>query len=265
MPAAEIAAYLALADAQPTLARKMRLSGLIVLGRRGRVDGGRPARRLRHRRRRPVRAGCWCRSRGAGPGWSRCSPAITSGWWPAPASPRRVCDRGILGLAAQRDQRAGGLARRRSRPAHARCRAAPGHLAARSRRAIGLKAFMDAAGIMCSQRLGDLVATVATPIRTRGGHVVGGQGDVTTPTSLATFETMVDDSGGRRAPRGAPPARGAAPPTQRAHAVGGHLARPRRRTPGASHPRARRTRSHSTRSTAGVSGWWSSGRAGPIF
>ena len=28
--------------------------------------------------------------------------------------------------------------------------------------AIGLKAFLDAAGIVCSQRLGDLVATVAT-------------------------------------------------------------------------------------------------------
>jgi hypothetical protein len=28
--------------------------------------------------------------------------------------------------------------------------------------AIGLKAFMDAAGITCSQRLGDLVATLAT-------------------------------------------------------------------------------------------------------
>ena len=41
---AQIAGYLALADAQPTLSRRMRASGLVCLGARRRADPRRPAR-----------------------------------------------------------------------------------------------------------------------------------------------------------------------------------------------------------------------------
>jgi hypothetical protein len=40
--------------------------------------------------------------------------------------------------------------------------------------AIGLKAFMDAAGITCSQRLGDLVATLATGAEHDAVALLGG-------------------------------------------------------------------------------------------
>ena len=116
---AEIAAYLALADAQPTLARKMRLSGLIVLGAGAGLMGA------------DLRAVCGSdvvrrsggvvvQVKGSRP---RVVPVLARYHERLVASARfaarRVCDRGILRLAAQRDQRAGGLARRRSRPAHA--------------------------------------------------------------------------------------------------------------------------------------------------
>jgi hypothetical protein len=39
---------------------------------------------------------------------------------------------------------------------------------------IGLKAFMDAAGITCSQRLGDLVATLGAVDERRGVVLLGG-------------------------------------------------------------------------------------------
>jgi hypothetical protein len=40
--------------------------------------------------------------------------------------------------------------------------------------AIGLRAFMDAAGIACSQRLGDIVASLAAPDETAAVALLGG-------------------------------------------------------------------------------------------
>ena len=116
---AEIAAYLALADAQPTLARKMRLSGLIALG----AGAGLMGADLRAVRGSDVvrrSGGLVVQVKGSRP---RVVPVLARYHERLVASARfaarRVCDRGILRLAAQRDERAGGLARRRSRPAHA--------------------------------------------------------------------------------------------------------------------------------------------------
>ena len=155
---AEIAAYLALAEAQPTAARRMRLVGLLALGagaglmgadlrgvhgddvvvRSGGVvvdvTGTRP-------RAVPVLARYHQRAldaaRFAGPdyvvgGYSPSRRNVTSG---LVASVAGGADLGVLDTSRLR--------------ATWLCEAA---------RAIGLKAFMDAAGITCTQRLGDLVA-----------------------------------------------------------------------------------------------------------
>src|SRR6266702_3270162 len=68
---AETGGYLALADAQPAVLRRMRAAGL-VCRRRRRPDRGGPARRPRQRRGLPLRRGCRGRARrpaagGAGP------------------------------------------------------------------------------------------------------------------------------------------------------------------------------------------------------
>ncbi len=55
--AAEIAGYLALADAQPTLARRMRASGLVWRARPGSPEPGHPAAARPGRRDRPAPAG----------------------------------------------------------------------------------------------------------------------------------------------------------------------------------------------------------------
>ena len=73
------------ADAQPNAGTKMRLSVLIVLGA-GRGRWG-ELRAVRGSDVVAVRAGA-VMIRGTGPGWSWSSPAITSGWWPVPASPK---------------------------------------------------------------------------------------------------------------------------------------------------------------------------------
>jgi hypothetical protein len=156
---AEIEAYVALADAQPTLARRMRLSGLIALGagaglmgadlrsvrgtdvaaRSGgmvvEVKGQRarvvPVRTMFHRRLDEAArfAGC---------------EFVTGGF---SASRRNVTSGLVASLAGGAD-----LATLET----GRLRATWLKAAAED---IGLRVFMDAAGITCSQRLGDLVAT----------------------------------------------------------------------------------------------------------
>ena len=128
-------------------------------GRRRRADPRRPARRARHRRDLPVRRGDRGRPRRPAAGGAGAGPL-----------PRPAAGRGAL----RRDR--AGLRRHRSRPAEhhhpadpvavRRGRAAPAghlpaarHLAGRSRGpARPATAFMHAAGITCSQRLGDLLA-----------------------------------------------------------------------------------------------------------
>ena len=155
---AEIAGYLALADAQPTLSRRMRLSGLVCLG----AGAGLIRADLRAVRGTDV----ICRSggvivavRGARP---RAVPVLA-----------RYHDRLLRRGRVRRDR--ADLRRDRSGPAEHHHAADP--VAGRRGRAarldtsrlratwladvaglLGLATFMHAAGITCSQRLGDLLA-----------------------------------------------------------------------------------------------------------
>ncbi len=157
--AAQIDGFLALADAQPTRARQARAAGLICLGAGRRPDPRRPARRARRRREVPVR-----RDGGHRP---RRPAAHGAGAVPLPRPAAR-------GGPDRRDR--ADLRRHRPGPpepgepapsgAGRRERAAPaGHQPAARDLAAGLRgaarpatAFMAAAGISCSQRLGDLIA-----------------------------------------------------------------------------------------------------------
>jgi hypothetical protein len=156
--ASELSAYLALCDAQPTEARRQRASGLIALGAgagligadlrlvRGadvtpRCGGVIVSVRGARARRVPVRAELAARALAAaawaGPGF------IVGG---AKASRRNVTSALIASLAQDPDLARLNLARLRSTWL-ARCAAD-----------IGLATFMTAAGVRCSQRLGDVVA-----------------------------------------------------------------------------------------------------------
>lgn len=160
---AEIEAHLALADAQPTLTRRMRLSGLIVLGAGAGLMGadlrsvcgtdvsvrsGGVVVEVKGRRARvvPVLARYHERAlrsaRFAGKGY------VTGGF---SASRRNVTSGLVASLAGGADLPTLEVGRLRATWLR------------EVAEVIGLKAFMDAAGITCSQRLGDLVATVAVP------------------------------------------------------------------------------------------------------
>ena len=171
---ADIAAYVALADAQPTLARRMRAQALICLGAGAGLIGA-DLRRVRgddvicrsggmvvtvsSRRCRvvPVLSGYHRRlaasARFAGAGW------VIGGVDP---DRRNVTTPLISSLAGGVDL--GRLDTRRLRAAWLTAVAAQ----------LGLKAFMDAAGISCSQRLGDLIAGLASPTEAEAIAVLGG-------------------------------------------------------------------------------------------
>jgi integrase len=172
--AAEIAAYMALADAQPTLARRMRLSGLIALGagaglmgadlrgvtgrdvieRSGglivEVKGRRPRAvpvLARHHERLVATASF------AGAGY------VTGGF---SARRRNVTSGLVASIAGGVDLAAIDTSRLRATWLVAVAET------------IGLRAFLDAAGIACSQRLGDLVATVAPVGESEAVALLGG-------------------------------------------------------------------------------------------
>lgn len=169
----EIAAWLALADTQGTEARRMRVQGLICLGAGAGLTGqdlagvagddvawrhggvvvtvkGVRARTV------PVRAAYGARlaaSAGfAGAGWviGGVDPARHNLTTPLIDSLAGGVD---LGRLDTRRLRATWLAETAGR--------------------IGLKAFMDAAGIVCSQRLGDLVAALPAPTETETMDLLG--------------------------------------------------------------------------------------------
>jgi integrase len=170
---AEVEAYLALADAQPTQARKMRFAGLIVLGAGAGLRGtdlravcgtdvvarsGGVVVHVKGRRARvvPVLARYHERlvasARFAGLGY------VTGGF---SASRRNVTSGLVASLAGGADLPTLDVGRLRA----TWLREVAG--------VIGLKVFMDAAGITCSQRLGDLVATVATPSEPKAVSLLG--------------------------------------------------------------------------------------------
>jgi hypothetical protein len=170
----EIAAYLALADAQPTAARRMRLSGLLVLGAGAELMGadlrgicgtdvivrsggllvevkGLRARVVPVLARYHERLVASARFAGAG--------YVTGGF---SASRRNVTSGLVASLAGGVDLPTLEVGRLRA----TWLREVAG--------VIGLKAFMDAAGIACSQRLGDLVATLRAVDEWRGVLLLGG-------------------------------------------------------------------------------------------
>ena len=156
--AAEISGFLALADAQPTTERRMRAAGLVCLGAgAGLIRGD-----LRDVRGTDVA----CRSGGVlvivrapGRALCRCWPATTPGCWP----PRRFAGTGLICGGADPGRRnitsplvtaldgGTGLPRLDTSRLRATWLADCAQL-------LGLATFMHAAGISCSQRLGDLVA-----------------------------------------------------------------------------------------------------------
>jgi hypothetical protein len=171
---AEIASYLALADAQPTLARRMRLLGLIVLGAGAGLMGadlravcgtdvivrsGGVVVEVKGRRARvvPVLARYHERlvlsARFAGTGY------VTGGF---SASRRNVTSGLVASLAGGAELPTLDVGRLRATWLRDVAEV------------IGLKAFMDAAGITCSQRLGDLVATLGAVDERRGVVLLGG-------------------------------------------------------------------------------------------
>ena len=158
--AAQIEAYLALADAQPTQSRRMRLSGLIALGAGAGLMGadlrgvkgtdviirsGGTVVEVTGRRARvvPVRAPLCGRLRAAA---AFAGAGLVTGGFSA--SRRNVTAGLVASVAGGVDLATLDTGRLR---ATWLCECAS---------AIGLRAFMDAAGITCSQRLGDLVATL---------------------------------------------------------------------------------------------------------
>ena len=157
--AAEIAGFLALADAQPTAERRMRAAGLVCLGAgAGLIRGD-----LRDVRGTDVA----CRSGGVIVAGQRAAAAhgAGAGPLPRPAAGRRRVRRGRPGLRRRRARPPEPHRTAWSRPwtAGAGCRgwtppgcARPGWPTAGE--LLGLATFMHAAGISCSQRLGDLVA-----------------------------------------------------------------------------------------------------------
>jgi integrase len=170
---AEIGAYLALADAQPSAARKMRLFGLLALGAGAGLMGadlrgirgtdvvarsGGVVVEVKGRRARvvPVLARYHERlvasARFSGTGY------VTGGF---SASRRNVTSGLVASLAGGADLPTLEVGRLRA----TWLREVAG--------TIGLNVFMEAAGITCSQRLGDLVATLAAPSEDEAVSLLG--------------------------------------------------------------------------------------------
>jgi integrase len=171
---AEIEAYLALADTQPTRARAMRLSGLIALGAGAGLMGadlrtvagtdvvarsGGVVVEVKGRRARVVPVLARYHERVLASASFARAGYVTGGF---SAQRRNVTAALKAGVAGGADLPVLDTGRLR----------ATWLLDAAG--AIGLKAFMDAAGITCSQRLGDLVATLATCTERDAVALLGG-------------------------------------------------------------------------------------------
>ncbi len=171
---AEIGGYLALGDAQPTEARRMRAGALICLG----AGAGLMGTDLRSvagtdiversggvivvvggRRPRPVPVLAEFHSRLLAAAAFAQDRSVIGGSDP---SRHNITTPLISSLAGGTDLARLDLGRLRA----TWLVSVAGH--------IGLRAFMDAAGICCSQRLGDLIATLAAPSEPEAVSVLGG-------------------------------------------------------------------------------------------
>jgi integrase len=172
----EIAGYLALAQAQPTVARRMRATALVCLG----AGAGLVGQELRRLTGQDVIE----RSGGlvvavSGPR-ARAVPVLARFHEPLRAA-AAFAGRGYLigGDAPARKNLSDALTAALCGDAGLP-RLEPGRLRAtwlsECARLIGLKAFMQAAGVRCSQRLGDLVAQLPEPDEPAAVALLGGTG-----------------------------------------------------------------------------------------
>lgn len=174
--AAEVDAYLRAARAQSTEARRMRATALICLGAGAGIVGG----ELRHLRGRDVvqRSGGLLVS--VSGRRARAVPVLARFQAPLEAA-AAFAERGYLvgGESPERRNLTAALGAALSADA-ALPRLEPGRLRStwlcECAQSIGLRAFMDAAGIRCSQRLGDLVAELPGAEEETAVALLGGVG-----------------------------------------------------------------------------------------
>ena len=186
-------------------------------GRRRRADPRRPARRARHRHHLPLRRRPRDSPRPRGRGQCRCWPATTSGCWrrrrspaaawsPAAPTPAR---RNITNPLTRALAGGTGLPRLDTSRLRATWLAEAAQL-------LGLPTFMHAAGITCSQRLGDIIATLDPGGEATRRGPAGRERPVSIP--LAAARGHHRRSGAAAADRGAAARRRASPPADRPHA-----------------------------------------------
>jgi integrase len=170
----EIDGYLRLARAQPTEARGMRATALLCLGAGAGIVGA----ELRHLRGRDVRRRGGGLVVAVGGGRARTVPVLARFHRPLQAVAAFADERYLVGgeSAERRNLSAAlnaALCADASLP-----RLEPGRLRAtwlcECAESIGLRAFMDAAGLRCSQRLGDLVAELAEVEEAAAVRLLGG-------------------------------------------------------------------------------------------
>ncbi len=171
---AEIAAYLRLAEAQRTVSRRMRCTALICLG----AGAGIVAGELRHLRGADVVARAGGLLVLVGDARARAVPVLESFHEPLARAASFAGDRYLVGGTdpARRnltDQLHRALSSDAALPRLQAGRLRATWLVACAER-IGLRAFMQAAGISCSQRLGDLAAQLPTAAEAELVALLGG-------------------------------------------------------------------------------------------
>ena len=115
---------------------------------------------------------------------------------------------------------------------------------------LGLATFMHAAGISCSQRLGDLVAGLEPAGEAEAVRLLGAARRM---IALAAFEEIIDASGVAPRIEAMLPDRGARPAAEGPHPAGGHVPGPGRRPARAPDPRAPGADQPAAKMTSG--GW----------
>jgi integrase len=172
---AEISGYLALAGAQPTIARRMRAAGLVCLG----AGAGLIRSDLRAVRGTDITARCGGVIVTVGGSRPRAVPVLARYHQPLLASAAFAGDQLVTGgTSPARKNVTNPLARAiaggTGLPALEGSRLRATWLA-EAAELIGLPAFMQAAGITCSQRLGDIIATLEPGSQAEAVALLGGR------------------------------------------------------------------------------------------
>ena len=187
----QIAGYLALADSQPTMERRMRAAGLVCLGAGAGLIRGDFATRAAPMSRAVPAEWSWPFA-AAGRGTCRCWPATTRGCWTRPGSPGARRSAAAL-IRPEHHELAGHRAGRRERPAPAGHQQAARDLAGRLRGSTG-------AGHVHACRRDQLLPAARRPGRRArtGRRGRGGPAPRSIPAvmiTLAALEEVIDASG----------------------------------------------------------------------